>query len=153
MRAGWLAGWRNKLFWGKRVGSPEGGKFARKRGKGGNFYAKFNISGLFSEFSNYSGDLFTKSLRVQTKSDQGLVCSFPKPVSLWRAKQICEVTSFQTLVRSCLCTRLAETKKTVVCHLKVLVVCLHSVAVTEDLRGDQFPDIGSLLLVYAIGRD
>ena len=33
--------------------------------------------------------------------------------------QICEVTSFQTLVRSCLCTRLAETKKTVVCHLKV----------------------------------
>ncbi|KAH3699372.1 hypothetical protein DPMN_074328 [Dreissena polymorpha] len=23
----------------------------------------------------------------------------------------------------------------------------------SDLRGDQFPDIGSLLLVYAIGRD
>ncbi|KAH3816682.1 hypothetical protein DPMN_118204 [Dreissena polymorpha] len=66
---------------------------------------------------------------------------------------ICEVTSFQTLVRSCLCTRLAETKKTVVCHLKVLVIGLHSVAVTEDLRGDQFPDIGSLLLVYEIGRD
>ncbi|KAH3736017.1 hypothetical protein DPMN_042577 [Dreissena polymorpha] len=62
-----------------------------------------------------------------------------------------EVTSFQTLVR--LCTRLAETKKTVVCHLKVLVIGVHSVAVTEDLRGDQFPDIGSLLLVYEIGRD
>ncbi|KAH3692943.1 hypothetical protein DPMN_193279 [Dreissena polymorpha] len=40
------------------------------------------------EFINYSCDLlFTKSLRVQTKSDQGLQCSFPKPVSLWRAKQ------------------------------------------------------------------
>ncbi|KAH3888364.1 hypothetical protein DPMN_012397 [Dreissena polymorpha] len=31
--------------------------------------------------------------------------------------QICEVTSFQTSVRSCLSTRLAETKKTVLCHL------------------------------------
>ena len=26
-------------FWGKGVGSPEGGKFARKRGKRGNFNA------------------------------------------------------------------------------------------------------------------
>ncbi|KAH3719866.1 hypothetical protein DPMN_062750 [Dreissena polymorpha] len=81
--------------------------------------------------------------------------------TLLQLLKICEVTSFQTSVRSCLCTRLAETKKTVVCHLKP---CQQedTVAVTEgtatsslglDLRGDQFPDIGSLLLVYEIGRD
>ncbi|KAH3825113.1 hypothetical protein DPMN_126986 [Dreissena polymorpha] len=62
--------------------------------------SKFNISGLFSELINYSGYLlFTKSLRVQTESDQGLQRSFPKPVSLWHAKQVEQTKqSFNTLL-------------------------------------------------------
>ncbi|KAH3832553.1 hypothetical protein DPMN_105844 [Dreissena polymorpha] len=85
-------------------------------------------------------------------------------ISISCISKICEVTSYQTLVCSCLCTRLAETTKTVVCHLKVLVPCQRKDTPLQllkysdifsglDLRGDQFSDIGSLLLVYEIGRD
>ncbi|KAH3740169.1 hypothetical protein DPMN_046865, partial [Dreissena polymorpha] len=75
--------------------------------------------------------------------------------------KICEVTSLQTLFAPACVRDWPRLKKTVVCHLKpcqrkdtpLQLLKVNDIFSGLDLRGDQFPDIGSLLLVYAIGRD